>query len=190
MTGRNIFDSFGGVIRFIASAIALLPYCVRFYLYRSVCGWGGHIGALIRYVLFSRLIRKCGTNVYIKKHVYFYDIKDMVCGNNVSFHEMCYVNACGGLSIGDNVSIAHGTSILTTEHTWDVIELPIKYNKILRRSVHICNDVWIGCGVRILSGVTIGKRSIIAAGAIVTRDVEEGTMVGGCPAKIIKHLYV
>lgn len=54
--------------------------------------------------------------------------------------------------------------------------------------VEIENDVWIGCGVRIMAGVTIHKRSIVAAGAVVTKDIDSGSLVGGVPAKMIKEI--
>ena len=157
-------------------------------MFRSCCGVGGFGGEFLRYVLFSKLIKQCGNNVRIKKHVYFYDIKAMKCGDNVSFHEMCYVSAVGGLTIGNDVSIAHGTSILTTNHTWYDDSKPIKYNDVIFKSVLIGDDVWVGCGVKIMAGVTIGRRSIIAAGAVVTKDVDDFTLVGGCPAIVIKSL--
>lgn len=146
------------------------------------------MGELIRYVVFHELVKECGENVLIKKSVYLYDVREMICGNNVSIHEMCYISAVGGLTIGNNVSIAHGSSILTTNHAWDDKTKPIKYNNVTMSPVVISDDVWIGCGVRVLAGVHIGTRSVVAAGAVVAKDVESNTLVGGCPAKVIKRI--
>lgn len=188
MTGREIFERLGTLIHIATALISFLPYGLRKLMYRLFSGMGGKTGELLRYVVFHELVKECGKNVVIKKHVYFYDIKEMVCGSNVSFHEMCYISAVGGLKIGDDVSIAHGSSILTTNHTWNDKTKPIKYNKVTMNPVIIDDDVWIGCGVRILAGVHIGKRSIVAAGAVVTKDVDKNTLVGGCPAKKIKNI--
>lgn len=54
--------------------------------------------------------------------------------------------------------------------------------------VHICENVWIGAGATILPGVTVGKNAVVAAGAVVTKDVEPNTIVGGNPAKFIKNI--
>ena len=109
-------------------------------------------------------------------------------GDNVSIHPFCYLEGAGGIEIGNNVSLAHVTSVLSVNHTWSYSELPIKYNPIEHAPVKICDDVWIGCGCRIMAGVTVYSRSIIAAGAVVTKDVEPNTLVGGVPAKCIKSI--
>lgn len=189
MTGRSLFNSFSVLIRIIASGLLIFPYDVRLYFFRLSCQHlGGKIGVFLRYVLFSKLIKSCGKNVKIMRNVYFYDIKDIVCGDNVSIHEMCYINGLGGLIIGNDVSIAHGSSILTTNHTWEDDSKPIKYNKVIKKSVIIGDDVWIGCGTRIMAGVKIGNRTVVAAGSVVTKNVENNTIVGGCPARIIKRI--
>ncbi|MNV87161.1 Galactoside O-acetyltransferase [compost metagenome] len=54
--------------------------------------------------------------------------------------------------------------------------------------VEIDDDVWIGCGVRVMPGIVIGKRAVVAAGSVVTRDVPPDTVVAGVPAKVIKRL--
>ncbi len=188
MTGRRIFEQFEFFIHIATAIVSITPYGFRIFLFRTFSGIGGKIGDFLRYVVFHEMVKKCGRNVVIKKHVCFYDIREMECGSNVSIHEMCYISAVGGLKIGNDVSIAHGSSILTTNHTWDDETTPIKYNKVIMAPVKIDDDVWIGCGVRILAGVHIGNRSIVAAGAVVTRDVEKNSLVGGCPARFIKNI--
>ncbi|WP_220727602.1 acyltransferase, partial [Marinilactibacillus psychrotolerans] len=86
------------------------------------------------------------------------------------------------------VSIAHSTSILSSDHTWDDKSLPIKYNKLSLKPVTIKSDVWLGCGVRILAGSFINKRVVIAAGAVVNKTIESNILAGGIPAKKIKLL--
>jgi acetyltransferase-like isoleucine patch superfamily enzyme len=107
----------------------------------------------------------------------------------VSIHPNCYIDATGQISIGNNVSIAHNTSILSAEHTWGDSGLPIKYNKVELKPVSIENDVWIGCGCRILAGVTISHRVIIAARAVVNCNCKSNTIHGVVPAKLIKKIY-
>lgn len=112
----------------------------------------------------------------------------MTLKSNISIHPFCYMDAEGKISIGNNVSIAHHISILSSNHTWDDLSLPIQYNPMKKGKVIIEDDVWVGCGVRILSEVMVKSRSIIAAGSIVNKDVQSNTIVGGNSAKVLKNM--
>jgi acetyltransferase-like isoleucine patch superfamily enzyme len=151
-------------------------------LFPSIFGLG------FRYVLALRLAKCIGKNVFFGRGVEIKSWENLEIGSNVSIHKDCYIDASGGLQIGNDVSIAHNSSILTFEHTWDIQTQPIRSNPIKLSFVKINDDVWIGCGCRILSGVTIKTRTIVAAGAVVTKDIESNTIVGGVPAKLIKRL--
>lgn len=109
-------------------------------------------------------------------------------GNNVSIHDFCYIDAVGGITVGDNVSIAHGSSLISFNHGWNDASLPIKYNPVTQAPIVIEDDVRVGCGVRIMPGVVLGSRSVIAAGSVVVKDVPPNTLVGGIPAKVIKNI--
>lgn len=98
------------------------------------------------------------------------------------------MEAYGGISIGNDVSIAHNVSILSVNHSWTEQSLPIKYNPIISGPVVIGDDVWIGCGCRIMANVEIDNRSVIAAGAVVTKNVPSNTIVAGVPAKALKEI--
>src|SRR5690606_15889130 len=117
--------------------------------------------------MLKRMIEECGDNVLIGANVRIFNWHNIKIGNNVSIHDYCYLDASGGISIGDNVSIAHATSILSFEHNWDDEASPIKYNLIKPSSVVIKDDVWIVCGVEILSNVEIKQISIVAAGDVL-----------------------
>ena len=107
-------------------------------------------------------------------------------GNNVLINYDCVLLDTGEIFIGDNVLIGPGSKIVTANH-------PIEYEK--RRDwsvscvpVKIEEDVWIGAGVVVLPGVTIGARSIIGAGSVVTKDIPPDTVAVGNPARIIRSL--
>lgn len=95
---------------------------------------------------------KCGDNIFIGRGVIIKNFENLTIGNNVSIHASCYIDASGGVVIGDDVSIAHQCSIISFEHQWSDAKMPIKYNKTFMSSVKISGDVWIGCGVRVLGG--------------------------------------
>ncbi|MFV0541605.1 MAG: acyltransferase [Aestuariibaculum sp.] len=148
----------------------------------------GNIGLLIRYVIFKNLSAYCGNNVSIHQGVFLKHIGNISIGNNVSIHSMCYIDGFGGLTIGNDVSIAHASTIMTTNHTWEDKNIPIKYNEATKGSVTIKDDVWVGCGCRILAGVTIETRCAVAAGAVVNKTISPNTLVGGVPAKPLKEI--
>lgn len=144
------------------------------------------LGVLVRYVLLKNVCQSCGKNVVVFQGVIFDAPEMMSIGDNVSINPYCYL--AGEISIGNDVAIAHTTAIHSANHTWDDVYIPISYNPIYSNKVIIENDVWIACNCVVLSGVKIGKRSVIAAGAIVTKSFENNSLIGGNPAKLIKNI--
>lgn len=187
-SGRQLYSRYHHLLKLCVMAINILPKSLRVYLMRLFRNFGGRIGIVIRYILLKTLAKSCGNNVSIKQYVILENMHNISFGDNVSVHSFSYMEGAGGIEIGNDVSIAHSTSILSVNHTWDNLDVPIKYNPIERAPVKICDDVWIGCGCRIMSGITIHSRSIVAAGAVVTKDIEANTIVGGVPAKKIKNI--
>lgn len=90
------------------------------------------------------------------------------------------------VTMGNNVWIGPGTLIATVNHPLNPAER--RKHLGIAKPVHIGNDVWIGGNATILPGVTIGNNVVVAAGAVVTKDVPDNTLVGGVPAKKIKDL--
>ncbi len=107
-------------------------------------------------------------------------------GNNVGISQGCFIQVSGKVKIENNVIIGPGTSIFSENHNFKSLNNPINTQSVSRKGVTICEASWIGSGVNILDGVTIGKGSIIAAGAVVTKDVPEFSIVGGVPAVLLR----
>jgi len=105
-------------------------------------------------------------------------------GKNVFINFDCTFLDLGGITIEDNVLIAPKVSLLSEGHP-----LSPEYRESLVPSpIHIKRNAWIGANATILPGVTIGENAVVAAGAVVTKDVSDNTIVGGIPAKIIKTI--
>ncbi len=106
----------------------------------------------------------------------------MKLGKHVFINHSLTCMAAGGITIDDGVMIGPNVRIVTDNHDF-------KDRMILRcKPVHIGKNAWIGVGAIILPGVTVGGNAVIAAGAVVTKDVEPNTIVGGNPAKFIKRI--
>lgn len=108
-------------------------------------------------------------------------------GNRVKFGKGVFINhsailsASGGIEFEDGVSVAPGCRIATINHDFNERHTKYTYGKVT-----IKKNAWIGMNVTICPSVTIGKYAVVAAGAVVTKDVPDFAVVGGCPAKVIK----
>ena len=174
--------------KYIDPLLVLFPKFIAHPLYSLFKNTEGGIGLIIRYLCIKKIAMKCGTNIAVFPRCELKHIEKMSFGDNVSIHTMCYIDAIGGVSIGNNVSIAHASSLVSFNHTYDDPTKPIKYNPSVYGKIVINDDVWIGCGCRILAGVEISKRVVIAAGAVVNKNVDGNSLYAGVPAKKIKSI--
>lgn len=111
-------------------------------------------------------------------------------GKNIHVGENVFINACchfqdhGGVTLGDGCQIGHNVVFATLNHGLEPADRGTTYPAPI---VLGCN-VWVGSNATILQGVTIGDNAVVAAGAVVSRDVPANTIVGGVPARIIKRI--
>ena len=103
-------------------------------------------------------------------------------GKNVFVNHACTFLDMGGITIEDDVLIGPKVNLITENHPLD----PANRKALISKSIVVKRNAWIGAAATILSGVTIGENSVVAAGAVVISDVPPNTVVGGVPAKIIK----
>lgn len=107
-------------------------------------------------------------------------------GNGSAIGVNSYIGCSGFISIGNDVIIGPKLTAIAENHNFSDIDINIKDQGVTRDNIIIEDDVWIGCNVTILSGVTVGSHSIIAAGSVVTKDIEPYSIVAGIPGRIIK----
>ncbi len=93
----------------------------------------------------------------------------------------------GPVAIGNDVMLAQNIVLSGLNHGYEDINLSIREHKTVTKPITIKDEVWLGANVVVVSGVTIGKHSIVAAGSIVTKDVPPYTIVAGNPARIVKQ---
>ena len=106
-------------------------------------------------------------------------------GRNVFINQACMLNDIGGIEIGDDVMIGPRVSLLTTGHPLDPGR---RRRQIVAAPIAIERNVWLGAGATVLQGVTVGSDAVVAAGAIVTRDVPPRTLVAGVPARVLREI--
>lgn len=187
-SGRDKFKRYKLFFHLVCFLFRLLPKFFLVFLWDLFSRFSQLPFIALRYVILKCLCKRVGDNVRIGTNVRIVNWQNLEIGTNVSIHDNCYFDAYGGLIIGNNVSVAHNSSVLTFDHTWDSSNIPIKYNAVEFGPVSIFDDVWVGCGARILSGVTVKSRSVVAAGAVVTGNFESNVVIGGVPAKVLKRI--
>lgn len=116
--------------------------------------------------------------------------KGISIGNNTGINAGAYLGGQGGIEIGDNVIIGPGVQVFSENHNFSDINVNIKDQGVSRNGVVIKSDCWIGAGAIILAGVTIGKGCVIAAGSVVTRSIDNDSVVAGVPGKVLKNRKV
>lgn len=142
-----------------------------------------------------RLMKKCGNNVRIGCNVRA-QWENLVCGDNVAIGENAlFLCTRAQIQIGDNVMFGPQVTMITGDHRTDIIgrymisvsdkeKLPENDEEIVFEG-----DNWIGANATILKGVHVGKGAIIAAGAVVNKNVPAYACVGGVPAKVLKYRF-
>ena len=185
-SGREKFSKYQKLINLFVNILKIFPKKIKIFLWNSFQRSNRKYSVALRYIVLKTLCKKVGSSVYIGPDVEIKAFEKLSIGDNVSIHKGCYIDATGEIEICNNVSIAHYTSMISFNHSWNDKSKPIKYNKSILSKIKIYEDVWIGAGSKILAGVNINKRSIVAAGAVVTKDVSSNTIVAGVPAKVIK----
>jgi len=122
------------------------------------------------------------TTIFIPFHTNFG--RHITLGKNVFINHACTFLDLGGITIEDDVQIGPKVNLITENHPVD----PAKRKYLDLKSILIKRNAWIGAGATILPGVTIGENSIVAAGAVVNKDVPANSIFGGIPAKFIKAI--
>ena len=165
---KSIFREYDDVIfgvkdYFCNEIINTLPsHKLRIFLYKKVCGIS------------------IGKDTSIGLHTVISDAANVSIGSNCAIGQFVYLDGRGGLTIGNNVNISGRTSIYTASHN----HKSPRWEYIKSKTV-IDDNVWIASNSVVIQGIHIGKGSIVAAGSVVVKNVENFDIVGGNPAKKI-----
>ncbi|WP_435134185.1 acyltransferase [Formosa sp. A9] len=109
-------------------------------------------------------------------------------GNGTHIGDFTIIDLVQDVTLGNEVAIGPNCTLYTHDHEYTNKELPAWKGGLVSKPIFIEDGAWIGSNVTILPGVTIGKRAVIAAGSVVTKNVPSETIYGGIPAKLIKEI--
>lgn len=164
-------------------------------LYYSIDFLGRAFNKVIVAPCKKRPCAKCGENVIFSRNTKL-TWENIYIGNDVSINEGAYfLSTRAKIIIGDHVMFGPNVTIITGNHKTDTIGRYMSTIRDEEKTPDLDEDVifegdnWIGTGCIILKGVTVGEGAIISAGAVVTKNVEPYSVVGGVPAKQIKYRF-
>lgn len=187
LRGREKFKRFKWCLDLLCKYYSFFPKSIQNKILIRNRKKTGYLGLAKRYCLIKNLAESVGENVSIHPDVYLFNIDNMRIGDNVSIHPFSYIDAYGGIEIGNDVSIAHNVTLMSFNHEFSELKIPIKEQPLDRRPIKIEDNCWIGAKVTILGNTNIGTGSVVGAGAVVTKNVKTNSVVAGVPAKIIKQ---
>lgn len=142
-------------------------------------------GNRLRSIMIKAIFNRVGTGVDIFPNVYFGKGQKLTIGNNSMIGTESRILLGEKVEIGNDVQLGPRVTILTGNHNFNDRTSLFRKQGSTYKPVKIEDDVWVGANVTIIPGVTIEKGAVIGAGAVVTKDVEAYSIVGGNPAKVI-----
>ncbi|MDT0606242.1 acyltransferase [Croceitalea rosinachiae] len=136
----------------------------------------------LRNWMVKRYLKKSGKKIRVKKGA---EISlNSTIGNNTELGTRCMIQA--NVYIGDDVIMGPDVKIYSRNHKYSNLEIPIRLQGKDYFKTFIGNDVWLGANVIVTAGCKVGNHVIVAAGAVITKDIPDFAVVGGVPAKVIK----
>lgn len=137
----------------------------------------------------SRLTAKCkevGKNLIVRSGVIILCPERLTIGDDVAINDNVWINAAGGISIGNYVIIGPKSVIHSANHKFDDVDIPIQKQGHYFKHTVIENDVWLAAAVVVTPGARIGKGSVIGAGSVVVGDIPPYSVAVGVPARVVK----
>lgn len=141
----------------------------------------------VRRILAKRIFKRVGDGVIFHHNVLFSRGENIELGDGVLVNRYAMLDDRASLIVGDYTMLAAGITIETHTHPFDDFTKPIAYGGRSGRPVVIGRNSVVGYNAVVMAGVTLGERCIVAANSVVTKDVEDYTVVGGVPATPIKQ---
>ncbi|MFH1045752.1 MAG: acyltransferase [Candidatus Omnitrophota bacterium] len=145
------------------------------------------LGEFLRFALLKLFLKKLGRGGWVRDGCMISHPENIAIGDRVFINENVCLSGAGGIEIGNNVAIGHRSSIISDDHGFENKTALIVEQQRKLAKVTIQDDVYFGCNVVVLKGVTIGKGAVIGAHSLVTKDIPEYAIACGIPAQVIRY---
>jgi len=182
----------GSIVRFIREKSTsvglggLIRLEVEGWLF-ALTGWiPGMAGFLMRHSILKCLASSVGGFSWIQPRVTIVHSSRFSVGSFLGVNSGTYINAIGGITLGNHVLIGSNVTISSGRHPIEGTHPPVFARETIPLPIVIEDDVWIGAGAVIMPGIRLRKGTVVGANAVVTKDTEEFTVVVGAPARAIK----
>jgi maltose O-acetyltransferase len=183
---RDVFAFLAGKLRSVPlSDIAYSQFESALML--LVCWIPGLPGFFARALLYKLLFKRLSGMSWIQPGVTFVWTNRLSVGKMFGVNSGTYINAVGGISIGDYVLLGSNITISSGKHPVEGREPPIFSRPAIPMQIVIEDDVWVGAGAVIMPGVTLRRGTVVGANAVVTADTESYSVVVGAPARKIRN---
>lgn len=136
--------------------------------------------------ILKNLFHSMGENVYIESNFQCEFGFNISLGKNIYFNHDMIILDCNEVTVGDDVYVGPRVGLYGANHAEDPIER--SEHVVYAKPIHIQDKVWLGAGVHVLQGVTIGENTIIGAGSVVTNDIPADVIAAGNPCKVIRPI--
>lgn len=164
-----------------------LAWEIKRWIKCTLSGVPGRFGSFLRVRLYG--FGAVGRDVFIGEGFWAEYPGNISFGDSVGLNRGCFINAGGGVTIEEWALIGPNVTIYSQSHDIDGDpDVPLALQGDVRAPVRIARGAWLGANSTILMGVTVGEGAVVAAGAVVTKDVPPRTVVGGVPASVIRTL--
>lgn len=187
-SGRENFKKYKKIIYLITKILDIFSKNYQVRIFNKINKGESKFKLVLRYAILKNVCSKCGDNIFVGEYVTIKNMHQLSLGDNVSIHKNCYIDALGEIVIGNDVSIATDSKLISFNHGYEDEKVPIKYNELKLGKIEISNDVWLGANSIILANVKIASRVIVAAGSVVTKNLDGNSIYGGIPSTIIKKI--
>ncbi len=151
----------------------------------AIAGLPAGPGRAVRAFVYRRALKELGTGVVFQSRFGMTNPECISIGSNCNFAEGVYITGGGGVTIGDWVGFGPDTKIWSVNHRFEDPERPWLLQGYDKQPVVIEDDVWLGANVFVAPGVSIGRGAVVAAGAVVNKNIPAYALVCGNPARVI-----
>ena len=171
------------------SLVTLIYGEIEGWIYWLLGSLPGVIGIGLRNIAYCFLMKNKKGIFWVQPRVTIVNSYNFSVGRNCGINTGTYINAKGGITFGDNVLIGSNVTISSGKHPIEGKNPSVFERPTIPLPIKIEDDVWIGANAVIMPNVVLRKGTVVGAGAIVTKDTEEYSVVAGVPARIIRYIY-